>query len=134
MLPFDFQTSTTSEKLRFLADNLEKPELAARFDQVSSKNCTVALGAILQANGKLAENMWGGGAFPIFQTKYKVGWSVAFALYTGRYSMLGIGEPDYVGNNTPVEDVKKILRKLADRYEETQELYDTLTETPETNS
>lgn len=118
----DLTKMSKAAKLRYLASRLET-DLRSQFNQASINNCGVALGARLNNDGSLDDGRLRNSSD--FETQFGVSHDDTNALWTARYSQLGIDEPDLLipGAGHPeqyakvtVEAVARILRKLADKY------------------
>jgi hypothetical protein len=116
----NFKTAKTSEKLRFLAKTLSRPEVAGEFVQDNPYRCVVAVGVLLKGNGYLRPTTFKPPFKPtcqMFAKKFGITENEALYLYIADYGSLKIRMTFMLGSNVTPEIAAKALNRLAEKYE-----------------
>jgi hypothetical protein len=114
----NFQTATTAEKLRFLADAIENKHKDF-FDQPLLSRCVIGIGCRIDDTGNLKSGV------PTnrrtFVLKFGVTMYEADALLLANYSLIDLGDDMLMHSVSPKIAADK-LRLLAERYDEFESL------------
>jgi len=116
------QNLRPSQRLRYLARRL-RGNLRTTFNQSSSTNCVVGIGARMKDDGTIGNRgirAFSGDVVVQFAEKFGVTRAQAHALYLAEYGKLRIGVPtitDHWSTLLSAQFVAGVLDILADKYE-----------------